>query len=140
MSIAALGPAELLAPVTPVATTVHSYCTPPTVFGFVNTMLAVPPSHTVNTVLLIAKVGTGSTVMSTSKGVPLQPFALGVTVYVTVPCVLATVVVKAWLIVLPLPAVAPLTPVALTVQLNVVPDTAFGLLRAMLVVDPLQIV
>jgi hypothetical protein len=103
-------------------------------------MFAVPPSHTVNTVLLMFSVGTGSTVMSTSKGVPLQPFADGVTVYVTVPCTLDTVVVNACAIVLPLPAVAPLTPVDETVQLNVVPATVFGLVNAMLVVLPLQIV
>ena len=42
--------------------------------------------------------------------------------------------------VLPLPTVAPVTFVAETVQLYVVPDTAFGLLSAILVVDPLQIV
>jgi hypothetical protein len=71
---------------------------------------------------------------------PLQPFALGVTVYVTVPCVFGDVVVNACAIVLPLPAVAPVTPVDATVQLYVVPLTAFGLLNAMLVVLPLQIV
>ena len=74
----ALGAAELLAPVTPVATTVHSYCTPDTVFGFVKLIVGVPPSHTVNTVLLIAKVGVGFTVIVTSVKVPLHPFALGV--------------------------------------------------------------
>ena len=80
MLMAGLGPAEALAPLTPVATTVHSYCTPATVFGLLKMMFAVPPSHTVNTVLLMARVGTGSTVMSTSNGVPLQPLAVGVTV------------------------------------------------------------
>jgi hypothetical protein len=140
MLMAGLGPPEALAPLTPVATTVHSYCTLPTLFGLLKMMFAVPPSHTVNTVLLIANVGTGSTVISTSNDAPLQPFALGVTVYVTVPCVFGDVVVKACAMVLPLPAVAPLTPVADTVQLYVVPLTAFGLLNAMLVVLPLQIV
>ena len=56
------------------------------------------------------------------------------------PCTLLTDVVNACAIVLPLPAVAPLTPLALTVQLKVVPLTVFGLLNAMLVVLPLQIV
>ena len=76
---AATGPAELLAPVTPVATTVHSYCTPLTLFGFVKMIEGVPPSHTVKTVLLIDSVGTGSTVIVTSVKDPLQPLADGVT-------------------------------------------------------------
>ena len=56
------------------------------------------------------------------------------------PCAFDADVVKVCVMVLPLPAVAPVTPVAATVQLYVVPDTAFGLLNAMLVVEPLQIV
>ena len=80
INAAADGPAELLAPVTPLAATVHSYNVPATVFGFVKLMVGVPVLHTVNTVLLIAKVGDGSTVITTSKVLPLQPFAVGVIV------------------------------------------------------------
>ena len=56
------------------------------------------------------------------------------------PGVLPVVLVKVWAIVLPLPAVAPVTLVADIVQLYVVPLTAFGLVIAMLVVPPLQMV
>ena len=47
--------------------------------------------------------------------------------------------VNTWLITVPLPGPEPLTFVATTVQLNVVPDTAFGFVIAMLVFVPLQI-
>ena len=50
---------------------------------------------------------------------PSQPPEFGVNVYVTVP-LLAPVVVNVWLIVEPLPGDAPLAPVWLTVQVNVV--------------------
>ena len=80
MAVAALGPAELVAPVTPTDATVHSYWVPTTVFGFVKLMVGVPPSQIVNTVLLIPKVGLGSTVITTSNVAPLQPLAVGVIV------------------------------------------------------------
>ena len=48
--------------------------------------------------------------------------------------------VNTWLITVPLPPPEPFTFVATAVQLNVVPGTAFGLVIAMLVLAPLQIV
>ena len=48
------------------------------------------------------------------------------------------VLLNTWLIVLPLPATAPVTLVGETVQLKVVPPTAFGFVSAMLVLDPLH--
>ena len=53
---------------------------------------------------------------------------------------LPLVLVKVWAIVEPLPAEAPVTLLVVTVQLKLVPATLFGLLIAMLVVSPLQIV
>jgi hypothetical protein len=85
--------------------------------------------------------GTGFTVTITSVNVPLQPFALGVIRYVTVPLVMPSVLVKAWLMVAPLPAKAPVTLLlACTVQLKVVPLTVFGFVIATLVLFPLQMV
>ena len=130
----------MAAPVTLLLDTVHTYCVPATLFGFVKLMVGVDPLQIVKIVLLTASVGFGLTVIVAVIVDPLQPFALGVIVYVTVPAVLPVVLLNNWLIVLPLPALAPVTLVADTVQLNVVPVTAFGFVRAMLVVSPLQIV
>ena len=80
MSAAALGPVELLAPATPLADIVHSYNVPATMFGLVKLIVGVPVSQIVNTVLLIANVGDGSTVITTSNVLPEQPFAVGVMV------------------------------------------------------------
>jgi hypothetical protein len=76
----------------------------------------------------------------TGTAAPLQPLAEGITVYVTLPELTASVLVKNCVIVLPPPAIAPVTLVALTVQLKVVPLTALGLLNTTFVVVPLQIV
>ena len=81
--------------------------------------------------------GVGFTVITTVNGVPGQPFADGVTVYVTVWFVIA-VDVNACAIVEPLPALAPvIEPGATTVHVNVVPLTV--LLNAILVGVALQI-
>ena len=85
--------------------------------------------------------GAGLTVTVTSSvTVPAQPFADGVILYVTVPEVVPFAEVKIWLIRLPEPAEAPFTLVAeSTVQLKVVPLTAFGLVIAILEEVPEQI-
>jgi hypothetical protein len=57
--------------------------------------------------------GRGETVITTSTGVPAQLPALGVIRYVTDPVVTPSVEVRTWPIVAPLPAVAPVTFVAL---------------------------
>ena len=93
-----------------------------------------------NWVLVFVITGTGFTVTVIIVVAPLQPFAVGVIVYCTVPLVMPSVLVNVWLITLPAPLLAPVTFVALIVQLNVVPLTAFGLVIATLVVPPLQMV
>ena len=60
--------------------------------------------------------GFGFTVMVTETGVPVQPPADGVTVYTTVPAVVP-VAVSVCAMAVPEPAVAPLAPDWLTVQL-----------------------
>jgi hypothetical protein len=83
-------------------------------------------------------VGFGSTVTVMATGVPGQEFAVGVTLYVTVPDVVP-VAVRIWAIELPLPAEPPEAPVCTgDDQLNVVPATP--LLRVMLDAAPEQIV
>ena len=84
----------MLAPVTFVATTVHTYWVPDTKFGFDKTIAGVWPSHTVKIVLLTANVGFGSTVIVAVVVAPGQPFALGVIVYTTLPEVLPVVLVN----------------------------------------------
>jgi hypothetical protein len=64
--------------------------------------------------------GIGFTVMVTVIGVPEHPFAVGVTVYVTVPAEVPEAV-SACAMVDPLPALAPVAPVCEAVQVNVVP-------------------
>lgn len=66
--------------------------------------------------------GFGFTVIVTDIGVPLQPPAVGVTVYTAVPGDVP-VAVSASPIDVPEPAAAPVTPDWLTVQLKVVPVT-----------------
>ena len=87
--------------------------------------------------MLAVASGNGLTVTITTTGVPAQLPAVGVIVYVAVPCT-ATVVLNAWAMLAPLPAAAPVTPACTTVQLNVVPATAFGLVMVMFVDAPLQ--
>ena len=84
-------------------------------------------------------LGNGFTVMITLIGVPLHPPADGVMVYVAVPLTLP-VVVNVWAMLVPKPAVAPLTPACDTVQLYVGLATPLLVLKAIEVVAPLQIV
>jgi hypothetical protein len=89
--------------------------------------------------LAVETSGLGLTVTTTFIGVPGQPFAVGVTTYVTVPGV-ASVLVRVCAIVGPLDAEAP-DIVPLTdpiVHEKVAPATL--LLNGMFVVAPLQIV
>ena len=83
--------------------------------------------------------GNGFTVMITLIGVPLHPPAEGVMVYVAVPLTLP-VVVRVWAMLVPNPAVAPLTPACDTVQLYAGLPTPLLVLKAIEVVAPLQIV
>ena len=86
-----------------------------------------------------ATSGMGRTITLTANGTPLQPEAAGWILYVTVPGLTPSVDVSAWAIRLPPPAAAPETFAALcTVQVNVVPPTAFGFVMTMFVVCPLQ--
>ena len=95
-----------------------------------------------NEVAELVITGDGLTLTTTSMNNPSQPFALGVILYVTVPCVRPSVLVNTCPIVDPAPALAPVTFVEVcTIQLNVVPDTLVGVEaigKAVLV--PLQIV
>ena len=124
LNVCAIGPVTgdaalpcALAPVTFDVVTVQKYLVLVTLFGLVKPMLVVAPLQIDCCAGLTANVGTGFTVTVRVIGVPAQPFALGVIVYVTVPWVLPVVLVSVWDMVLPLPAVAPVTLLALTVQL-----------------------
>jgi len=114
------------APLTPDWLTVQLKVVPAT--GLLSEMEGAIPEHTVCDEGVAVTVGVGLTVMVTVTGVPAQPLAVGVMVYVAVPAALP-VAVNTCAIELPLPADAPLTPDWLTVQLKVVPAT--GLLSAM---------
>lgn len=83
--------------------------------------------------------GVGLTVTIMFDVIPGQEFAVGVTIYVTVPEV-APGLVRTWEIVAPLAALAPVIPPVIVpiVQLKVAPDTL--LFSAMLVLVTLQIV
>jgi hypothetical protein len=82
-------------------------------------------------------LGIGVTVTMTVIGDPKQPLEdVGVIVYVAVPGTLP-LVIKVWVIDVPLPLDAPVTPFSSTIQLNVVPDRSE--LRAISVVLPLHI-
>jgi hypothetical protein len=100
-------------------------------------MFVVSPLHNVSSLAVAS--GKGFTVANTPTGVPLQLPAVGVIVYVAVPTV-GPVVLNVSLMLVPLPAVAPLTPLCTTVQAKVVPATLFGLLIVIPAFCPLQIV
>ena len=125
----------------PLTEEVHVYVVPG-VIDEVGVKFKAVPLHIVwlkdDAVLVI--VGRGLTFTITSTKFPAQPLAVGVIRYVTVPAVVPVVDVKAWLIVAPLPAPAPVTLLELcTVQVKVVPATLFGLVIAIEVVSPEQI-
>ena len=94
-----------------------------------------------NCVEVLVMTGAGLTVTVTSMKLPLQPFAVGVIRYVTLPLVIPSVEFSTWLIVPPLPALAPVTLLLpCIVQLKVVPVTPFGFVMDTDVLSPLQIV
>ena len=92
-------------------------------------------------VVIIETIGFGFTVIVTVIGLPEQPFAFGVIVYVIV-CVLDEVLVSIWVIVFPDPFAAPIMfELLLTVQANEVPVPAVTLdVNAIFVALPEQIV
>ena len=129
-------PLPALAPLTPVCTTVQLNVVPATLL--VSEIPVVPPEQKDWELGVAVATGRGVTVMVTRIGVPVQPPAVGVTVYVTVPAD-APVADNVWAIEAPLPADPPLAPVIVgAVQAKVVPATL--LLRAILVALPEQIV
>jgi hypothetical protein len=86
-------------------------------------MPVVPPLHIVWPAGLAVSTGFGLTVMMTFVVEPLQPPAVAVTVYVAVPDVMPEFV-NACDIGLPLPSLAPVTPLWLTVHAKVEPPTS----------------
>lgn len=132
-AILLLLPAE--APLTPDCTTVHENVVPVT--DDVKEILVVTPLQIVCDEGVAFTFGIGLTVTVVLTAVPEHPLAVGVMVYVAVPW-LDPELVRIWAILLPLPAVAPVTPDCVTVQLNVVPATPD--VRFMDVGFPLQIV
>lgn len=124
-------PLLLLPPVTLVSTTVQLKLVPLTVLlKFIGSIL---PAQMVGLLGLADITGIGSTATVTVIGLPVQPLAVGVTVYTAVPWLLP-VAVNVSAMVAPLPFVAPLTPVGDTVQAKVVPGTKLD--KAMEVVPP----
>jgi hypothetical protein len=101
-------PVPVSTPLTPASTLVQVYVTPPTPFVVLNPMLVTAPLQIVWLAGNATTFGFGVTVTTTTIGVPVQPDAPGVIVYVAVPAELV-VAVKVWLMLVPNPAVAPLT-------------------------------
>lgn len=112
-----LEPLEEEAPVTPVCTTVQENVVPVT--ELVSAIDVALPEQMVADDGVAVTAGFGFTVTVTETGVPVQPPAEGVMVYTTVPAVVP-VAVSVCAMLVPLPAVAPVAPVWVTVQLNVV--------------------
>ena len=95
----------------------------------------------INDVGVLVMTGLGVTLTTIAIGVPVQPLAVGVTLYVTVPVLMPSVLVSIWLMTAPEPAVAPVRfEMPDTVQVYVVEGTAFGFVITMFVVSPLQTV
>lgn len=128
-------PEAAVAPETPVCVTVQLNAVP--VVKLDNAIDVVPPEQSVCVDGVAVANGIGFTVMTTVIGVPEQPFADGVIVYVAVPGA-APLAISDCAMLAPEPAVAPVTPVCAAVQLKVVPVTL--LLKEMAVVLPEQIV
>ena len=110
-----------------------------------NEIFVVAPEQMVADGGVAATFGIGLTVITTACGVPVHPAATGVTVYVAVPGA-EPVVRSDWLMgpatgAATVPTlVAPTTPACTTVQKYAVPGTPFGVLKAMAVFCPEQIV
>ena len=130
-----LVPEPAVAPVTPDCVTVQPKVVPVTLL--VSAMDVALPEQIVGAEGVAVAVGFGFTVIVTEIGVPVQPPAEGVMVYTTVPAVVP-VAVSVCAIDVPEPAVAPLAPVCVTVQLKVVPEIL--LVSAMDVALPEQMV
>ena len=78
-----LAPLPAVAPVTPVWEMVQLNVVPATLL--VRSMSVVSPEHNVCVAGVAVATGIGFTVTVTTIGIPSQPFAVGVIVYVTVP-------------------------------------------------------
>lgn len=103
-----------------------------------NEIAVVAPEQIVAVEGVAVANGTGFTVMITGSGAPGQPFAVGITVYVTVPGD-APVANSVCAMLVPLDAVPPLAADCVgAAQLNTVPETVP--VKAILVVLPEQIV
>jgi hypothetical protein len=95
---------------------VHAYVVPPMLDVGVKLNAVALQIVVCNCPGVFVITGTGFTVTTTTIGVPLHPFALGVIVYVAVPDVTPSVLLSTWLIVDPLPATAPDTLAVATVH------------------------
>ena len=111
-------PVPAVAPDVPDSTTVQANVAP--VGVDVNAIPVDVPEQIVSAVGVAATVGVGLTVITTSIGDPTQTPIVGVTVYVVVPET-SPVTDNVWLIVAPVPALAPDVPDSTTVQANVAP-------------------
>ena len=102
-------PKPAVAPLTPAWVTVQLYVAPATPLLVLNAIPVVAPLQSVWDAGVATTSGIGFTVTNTVTGVPAQPAAVGVIVYVAVPG-MDPVVVNVSAIVEPLPTSAPLTP------------------------------
>jgi len=123
------------APATPLCATVHAKVVPVTLD--VNVMPVALPLHIACDDGVAVTFGVGFTVITTSVDVPEQVFAVGVIVYVAVPADVPELV-SVWVMLLPEPSEAPVTPLCATVHAKAVPVTSD--VKAMSVVAPLHIV
>ena len=112
---AIVAPKPSVAPLTLLWTTVHEYVGLATPLVVVNAMLVVAPLQIVCDAGVATTSGRGFTVTITVTGVPLQPDAAGVIVYVAVPGT-DPVAVNVSAIVVPLPTKVPVTPTSALVH------------------------
>lgn len=113
-----LVPLPAAAPVTPLCATVHAKVDP--AGTEVSAMPVCVPEQIVCVAGVAVATGVGSTVIVTVIGVPGHEPRVGVIVYVAVPDVVP-LVVSVWLMLVPFPADAPVTPDCATVQSKVAP-------------------
>jgi hypothetical protein len=113
-------PAPSEAPFTSVVATVQENSIPVTLL--VRVIAVVPPEQNSIVAGVAVTSGIGLTVTMMFTGIPLHPFAEGIIVYVTEPGTLP-VVCRFCEIKEPVPEVAPETPVAEALHVNVVPPT-----------------
>lgn len=115
---AMLFPFPAAAPVTPACVTVHANDDP--AGTEVSAMPVCVPEQIVCVAGVAVATGVGSTVTVTVIGVPGQAPSVGVMVYVAVPDTVP-LVVSVWVMLVPFPAAAPVTPLCATVQAKVAP-------------------